>query len=359
MRLRRKSSPLRLLIWLIPLGLAIFVASRWNDVSRVLAGRTSSSPGVGSQATAEAPPPDNATPAPTEALGPDGFPVNIRKHVLKYTVQPGDALLLIAERFHISPDTIFWANTETLRDNIDLILVGTQLYILPVDGVYHLADGKLTIADIAKLYGVAPEAILQSDYNELSQVDAAYIPPSGLRVVVPGGRREYLTWQSPFRTGTESGQANPQGTIHPGSCREHYTGAGGSGQYENPVKVAYRVTTGFEPWHPGVDLAADRNTPIYAADTGVIVFSGWNRTGYGELLIIDHGGGWTTFYGHLSTRFVGCGDQVQKGQKIGLMGMTGNASGFHLHFEIRKDDVPQNPFSYIEVHDSRDTQNQP
>jgi murein DD-endopeptidase MepM/ murein hydrolase activator NlpD len=289
-----------------------------------------------------------------EGIGADGFPIALRKSVLKYTVQEGDSLFLIAERFGLNPNTIFWANTETLNDNVHLIRVGLQLYILPVNGVYHLSDGKQSIADIASEYGVLAADILSSDVNLLSQYDGSWVPPAGLRIVVPGGQRLYISWQAPIHTGAESGGANPEGTIHPGSCREHYHGIGGNQAWINPVgTVPYRITNGFEPWHPGVDLAADSGTPLYAAETGVVVFAGWHRDGYGELTIIDHGDGWTTYYGHQQTLYVGCGDQVSKGQLIGTMGMTGNATGVHLHFEIRENDVPQNPYKYIELHDMR------
>lgn len=348
LRLRRRRSPFRFLLWLIPIaviGLVVFGLTRIFGAA----------PEENAPQTTATPSTDSISPVATEELAPDGFPVKPRQHVLIYTVQPGDALLLIAQRFGLSPNTIFWANTETLRDNVDLILVGARLYILPVDGVYHLSDGTKTYAQIAEIYGVTPDAILTSEFNRLPGATADSIAPNGLRLVVPGGQRAYQTWLSPFQTGGEGG-LNPQGESHPGSCRERYTGAGGTGQYENPVHVPYRVTTGFEPWHPGVDLAADRDTPIYAADTGVVVFAGWHRVGYGNLIIIDHGGGWTTYYGHLAKRFVGCGDQVEQGQLIGLMGATGNASGIHLHFEVRSNDVPQNPYNFIQIHDMRDAQ---
>lgn len=289
-------------------------------------------------------------------IAPDGFPVQPRKHVLKYTVQKGDTLFGIAQKFNLDPSTIFWANTSTLKDNINLLFVGVQLYILPVDGVYYLADGKQSIADIAALYNVTPGDILYSDYNRLSQEDSTFIPPAGLHIVVPGGKRQYISWQAPIHTGTQSGSANPEGTIHPGSCRAHYTGEGGQGQYVNPVgDIAYRVTNGFALWHPGVDLAAAYGTPIHASETGVVVFAGWHRDGYGELIILDHGDGWTTYYGHLSKRYVGCGDQVNKDQVIGEMGMSGNATGVHLHFEVRDADVPQNPYDIITIHDERNS----
>jgi murein DD-endopeptidase MepM/ murein hydrolase activator NlpD len=363
MRYRRQSLLPRLLLWLIILAGIGFAGWKWGGQglawirANLLGARPAPAP-VSESALIQ---PDYV---PTQQAGqqtsdrevelaPDGFPVQPRRHVLRYTVQPGDALFLIADRFGLDPNTIFWANTETLQDNVHLLHVGVELYILPVDGVYHLSDGTQTIAEIAAQYGVMPGDILYSEFNDLADKDSNYIPPAGLHIVVPGGQRQYASWASPVRTGSR-GVANPEGLLHPGSCRELYTGPGGTGDYWNPLgDIPYRVTNGFAPWHPGVDMAADANTPVYAADTGVVVFAGWHRDGYGELVILDHGNGWTTYYGHLATRFVGCGDQVSRGQLIGQMGMTGNATGIHLHFEMRKDDVPQNPYLYIPIQDIR------
>ncbi|NDJ36673.1 MAG: M23 family metallopeptidase [Chloroflexi bacterium] len=271
-------------------------------------------------------------------------------------MQPGDSLFSIAERFNLNAETILWANTDILNDDVNLLLIGVELYILPVDGVYHQADGEQTIAEVAARYGVAPGDILYSPYNTLSEQSSSFVPPQGLNLIVPGGRREFISWQAPIQTGSASGRSNPEGNVHPGSCRELYTGTGGTGIFANPVgDIAYRVTNGFTTFHPGVDLAAERGTPIYASDTGVVVFAGYHRDGYGELIIVDHGEGWTTYYGHLATRFVGCGEQVQQGQLIGEMGLSGNATGIHLHFEIREADKPLNPYDFVEIRDTRTT----
>lgn len=288
-----------------------------------------------------------------EQLAADGFPVKPRTHVLKYKVQAGDTLFGIAAKFGLSPDTIFWSNAETLKDNINLLFVGVELYILPVDGVYHEADGEQTIAEIAALYSVQSGDILYSEYNNLTDFDLRSVPSAGMKIVIPNGRREYISWQAPIETGL-AGSGNPEGAVHPGSCRARYSGAGGTQSYQNPVgDVPYRITNGYASWHPGVDLASNHGTTIFAADTGVIVFAGWHRDGYGELIIIDHGNGWTTYYGHNSKRFVGCGDQVSQGQIIAEMGMSGNATGVHVHFEIRLNDVPQNPSEFIILQDMR------
>jgi murein DD-endopeptidase MepM/ murein hydrolase activator NlpD len=99
-------------------------------------------------------------------------------------------------------------------------------------------------------------------------------------------------------------------------------------------------------WHSGIDLAWDIYTPILAAAPGTVTFTS-TLGGYGNLVIIDHGNGLTTYYGHCDQFFVSPGDQVQKGQVIATIGMTGVTTGPHLHFEVRVDDNAINPAPYI------------
>ncbi len=89
-------------------------------------------------------------------------------------------------------------------------------------------------------------------------------------------------------------------------------------------------------FHGGMDLAAPEGTPVLASRPGKIVFAG-NMGGYGNLIVIDHGHGYKTLYGHLKAFTAKRGDQVQAGAPIGLVGSTGRSTGPHLHFEMRKD----------------------
>jgi murein DD-endopeptidase MepM/ murein hydrolase activator NlpD len=95
-------------------------------------------------------------------------------------------------------------------------------------------------------------------------------------------------------------------------------------------------------WHSGIDLAAARGTPVMATLPGVatVIVS---ATGYGLHVIINHGGGLSSLYGHLDTVIVLSGDYVDAGQVIGTVGSTGNATGPHLHFEIRRDGIAEDP----------------
>jgi len=87
--------------------------------------------------------------------------------------------------------------------------------------------------------------------------------------------------------------------------------------------------------HLGIDIAAGEGAGIYAADSGVVVFSGWANGGYGNMVMIDHGNGYQTVYAHLSSVSAGCGQSVSQGQTIAYSGSTGNSTGAHLHFEVR------------------------
>jgi murein DD-endopeptidase MepM/ murein hydrolase activator NlpD len=99
-------------------------------------------------------------------------------------------------------------------------------------------------------------------------------------------------------------------------------------------------------FHSGMDIAAGHGTPIRAADGGRVVEAGW-RGGYGKVVIIDHGGGIATLYGHCSALHVSAGQMVAKGQVIAAVGATGYATGPHLHFEVRRDGTPTNPAAWL------------
>ena len=98
--------------------------------------------------------------------------------------------------------------------------------------------------------------------------------------------------------------------------------------------------------HKGLDIAAPRGTPVYAADGGTVTYSGW-MSGYGYTVRIDHGNGFVTFYAHNSKLLVSVGSHVHKGQQIAKVGSTGNSTGNHCHFEIRYNGVAKNPMNYL------------
>lgn len=99
-------------------------------------------------------------------------------------------------------------------------------------------------------------------------------------------------------------------------------------------------------FHTGIDIGAPYGDPIKGADGGEIIFSGW-WDGYGKAVVIDHGRGMSTVYGHMSRIYVRAGQHIEKGQIIGLVGSTGFSTGPHLHFEVRRGGKPVNPSGYL------------
>ncbi|WP_373278562.1 M23 family metallopeptidase [Alicyclobacillus shizuokensis] len=108
-----------------------------------------------------------------------------------------------------------------------------------------------------------------------------------------------------------------------------------------------RVLGGQHEFHPGIDLACSVGTPVYAANNGRVAEAGPNNGGYGIWVVLDHGGGLQSVYGHLSRVVVHVGQMVHKGQLIAYSGATGRVTGPHLHYEVRVDGRPVNPRPYM------------
>ena len=144
------------------------------------------------------------------------------------------------------------------------------------------------------------------------------------------------------RAAAATARASRSATDAPGPVR-----TSGSGM-QWPVRGT--VTSEFGPrWgrlHAGIDISAPNGTAIRAAKSGTVIFSGW-QGGYGQAVVIDHGGGLTTLYAHQSRLASSAGQDVEAGELIGYVGSTGNSTGNHLHFETRVDGSPQNPRRYL------------
>lgn len=133
------------------------------------------------------------------------------------------------------------------------------------------------------------------------------------------------------------------------SKNSEYVGGNFIWPLRNDRTVTSNYGTRWGRLHAGIDVGTPVGTPVYVANAGVVVLSSYNEGGYGNYIIVDHGGGKTTVYGHLSERIANVGDVVEKDQLIAKSGNTGRTTGPHLHFEIRINGTAVDPLNYVKV----------
>ncbi|KKQ59341.1 MAG: Peptidase M23 family protein [Parcubacteria group bacterium GW2011_GWE2_38_18] len=210
---------------------------------------------------------------------------------------------------------------------------------MPISGVtYKVARGE-SLKSIAAKYDVSEEEILA--YNDIGSNGQLQI---GQKLMIPGGKKDSYAENKPK---TYSGLSLIKDLIKPSSNTPKPTdSAPRVGNKMNWPTVGYRITQYFSWRHFGIDVANKIGTPLYAADAGVVEVAGWGN-GYGNQILINHGGGKKTRYAHLSKFSVKKGDHVNKGQVVGLMGSTGWSTGSHIHFEVIINGVKYNPLNYV------------
>ncbi len=268
------------------------------------------------------------------------LPTRPRYDITTYQVQAGDTLFTIAEKFNLRPQTMMWGNYDTLHDNPDTLRIGQELNILPVDGLIYKWNAGDRLTKVAQYFGVKPEDIINYPGNRMDpKTIGDYDKPNiavGTVVIVPGGKREFNGWSAPTVTRKNPAAAK---VLGPGNCGTILSGPVGNASFIWPVEGSHFISNPYSLAinHPAIDLPGFIGSPIHATDAGVVVYSGWNDWGFGNLIMIDHGNGWQSLYAHLSQINVACGAPVQQNQVIGLMGSTGNSTGPHLHFELRND----------------------
>lgn len=297
-------------------------------------------------------------------------PDRAREEISNYTVLKDDTILGIAEKFGLSPETVVFSN-PILRDNPHFLEPGQNLRIAPGNGIIRdVIDGD-TIGGLARAYGVPPENIINWPANNIDPENPQITP--GQVIFVPDGTRGRLSFPG-FDPGTNaSGSTSGSGTSSSGTGSSGgststasdptqplvlRSGAGqcapglaggvvGSSTFIYPTNAHHISGYDYSGIHPGIDLAGENGEPVYAADSGVVVFAGWSDWGYGNTIIIDHGNSWWTLYAHLSGIFVGCGQGVYQGNQIGAVGATGRAQGAHLHFEVYYGVFQTNPWGVL------------
>lgn len=262
-----------------------------------------------------------------------GFSTATRKKIITHEVKEGETISIIAEKYGISTNTVLWANDLTANS---VIKPGMALDILPISGVKHEVKSGDTVKALATKYKVEEEEIVE--YNMLGEDKVLAV---GQDLIVPGGVKQQVyttTTQYVTRPSVSIGNLLSQPTTSRGSST-------GSGKMLWPT--SWRVITQYYHWgHHGLDIDGDYNSPIYAADSGVVEFAGW-QNGYGNCYIVNHGNGIKTLYAHLSKLYAVRGQQVVRGDTLGMMGTTGWSTGTHLHFEVQVNGVKKNPLDYI------------
>jgi murein DD-endopeptidase MepM/ murein hydrolase activator NlpD len=291
-----------------------------------------------SQAQAENQPSSDQNILAQNAIGSYSFTTDSAELVKAYrggqitthVVKEGETLSSIAQTYGLQVSTILWENdlTET-----SALRPGQELRILPVDGVRHKVARGETIFSIAKKYGFEDEAEAQSifDYpfNEFLN-DETFELATGQFVVIPGGVKP-----DPVRP-----TARVARVLTPDAGSVTATGS-----FVWPASGM--ITQRYSFFHKAIDIANRSLGPILAADAGTVVAAGWDASGYGNRIMIDHGNGNVTLYGHLSLIQVQVGQRVNRGDVIGQMGSTGRSTGPHLHFEIRQGGVLLNPSNFL------------
>lgn len=251
-----------------------------------------------------------------------------RDKIVEYSVQEGDTVSSIAEKFDISTDTIRWQNNLPSKDSIK---VGQTLQILPVKGVSHKVQKGDTVYSIAKKYDTEAQGIVNFPFNTFVN-DETFELAVGQTIIVPDGvKPEEQLWQPVARVKQVTPNA---GTVV------------ASGSFVWPTQGT--ITQRYAWYHKGIDIANRAAPAVLAADAGRVVVAGWpDNSGYGNRVIIDHGNGFRTLYGHMSRVMVTPGQTVNRGDQIGVMGSTGRSTGIHLHFEVIQGGSYLNPLSVL------------
>ncbi len=265
-----------------------------------------------------------------------------REGIETYVVAEGDTISTIAARFGISTNTILWANNLSVRSVLKL---GQSLTILPASGVMHTVKSGDTLLKIATTYNSDATNILNA--NKLANSSAIAV---GQKLLIPGGTPPT---PAPIKRPTSVA------SIFAPAPKKTGTAVSGSSRMIWPSD-GHTIIRGLSWFHTGVDIDCNGHADgtstddNYAAADGIVTFAGPRFTGpgggYGNLVIIDHGNGLSTRYGHNHAIYVKAGQQVTAGTPIGRCGSTGNSTGTHLHFEVigsKSSRDYRNPLEYI------------
>lgn len=255
-----------------------------------------------------------------------------RRDVVEYTVAGGDTLSSIAKKFSRKDDPMDTESIAYLNNFSEnkILRPGDVIKIPPTAGVVVEVKSGDTIYSLAKKYGLpGAQAIVDWPYNSFVD-DEKFSLAAGQTLTIPGGRAPAVVQLAPLalRRTPDSGIFSP-----------------GSGQFGWPIQG--NITQYYAWYHSGIDIAGPVGTAVSAADSGRVVSVLYENYGYGYHVIVDHGNGYQTLYGHLSRIDVSGGQNVSRGSQLGLRGSTGRSTGPHLHFEVTQNGAKVNPLGFL------------
>lgn len=271
------------------------------------------------------------------------IPTRGRTETDTYTISKGDSIFGIANEYKVKPETILWANYSILNDDPHMISIGQELKIPPVDGIFYEWKEGDVLEKVAEKFNANVQDILEYPGNNLDIANPVIEP--GTSIMIPGGWRPLRPWVVAVAYAPKSGVN--KGIKGPGGCEISAGGAVGSGTFVWPAGNHFLSGNDYWSGHLAIDIAAGEGAPIYASDSGTVVYAGPIGGGYGNMIMIDHGNGYHTLYAHLSAVGVRCGQSVGQGSLIGFSGSTGNSTGAHLHFEVRQNGGFVNPWQVL------------
>ncbi len=257
---------------------------------------------------------------------------NIKKRdkIVKYTVGGGDTISSIAANFGISVNTILWENNLSIYS---LIRPGDELTILPMTGVMHSVKSGESLRYIANKYNVDEKDIITA--NNITNPNNLKI---NQKLIIPNGSK-IKTYVKNTKVYSSAITAVVKNIVNKSNIQS-------TGNKMHWPTTGHRITQYYHLGHTGLDIADPVGTPLFAADAGVVEKAGWSR-GYGNNIVINHGGGKKTRYAHMHKFYVSRGQSVSRGQTIGEMGSTGWSTGPHVHFEVIINGIRYNPLNYI------------
>ncbi len=207
-------------------------------------------------------------------------------------------------------------------------------------GVYHVVRRGQTLWSVAQAYNVDIGRLKRSNH-----LAAKPILRVGQRLYIPGATRlRHVASRCPCKPAPQ-----PASRPRSPSSSSYRSKTPRSAQFVWPLRGT--ITRGFHQGgrrrHNGVDIAAAKGTVIRAVADGKVIFSAWGPRGYGRIVIVRHTAGLVTVYAHNHKNLVRSGQWVRQGTPIATVGRSGRATGYHLHFEVRRKTVPISPFSFL------------